>query len=171
MIAFSPWMLHLKYFLPIRQRTELYRNHYSKNAKSSHTASLSSDFQVTLWCIYVETITLFTWKTSYPLTHCLASLQRMSYFIPPTKTWVDRIFSKTCSPVSFFLNTIFFLYNLVSVANCYTNYLRFQISWLALCSVQFRQTDQVQAYQNHLCYCSFMLRSPWKITHLGSLPG
>lgn len=53
-----------KYFLLVRQRTELHCHHYSKNAKSSRTASLSSDFQVTSGCIYIETITRSTWKTS-----------------------------------------------------------------------------------------------------------
>lgn len=100
------WSLTLdvafKYLLPIRQRTELPCNHYGKNAKSSHTASLSSDFQVAFGCIYVETITPSTWKTSYLLTHCSATLQRMSYLITPIRTKVDKIFFKDLFQYIFF---------------------------------------------------------------------
>lgn len=61
-----------KYFLPIRQRTELHCNHYNNNAQSSHTARLSLDFQVTLGCIYVETEST-SWPIAWPVSkECLS---------------------------------------------------------------------------------------------------
>lgn len=84
-----------KYFLPIRQRTELHCNHYNNNAQSSHTARLSSDFQVTSGCIYVETITVYLLTTAWPVSkECLSR--------SPTKEWKWTGFFQRPVPVYLF---------------------------------------------------------------------